>query len=555
MNKILRLVKADLNAVFSPSTLKYKMKNKDDRIQLIILAIALLSLAPAYLLLVSGLSDVYYAFFSIGQKSMFLLTGILLCQFIILIFGILQVMSKYYFSNDLNILVPLPLKPKEIISAKFISSLIYEYITLLFIFLPFIIIYGVNGSEGILYWIYSIIVFFLVPIIPLTIASIIVMVFMRYTNIKGKKDLLRIVGYIVLIVVMIAIQMKIQSMAQQSIVAEEDFLYSLMTNSELLLRRLGIASPPSMWGALTLSGYDSMSGILYLLLLLLVSALAVILMIFLSDKVFFKGLIGNMEVSISSSKSKVKAKDFNRRSPPYLAIAMKEIKMLVRTPVYLMNSIGGVILLPILILLPMFIEGDEYINTMREMTAFNNSFVSLIGVAFVAILGVINSVCSTTFSREGKNMWIQRTLPINTKDQIIGRLLSSIFVQIIGIIGIYGVLAYMGALSIEGVVIIAALGLLASIPTGEIGLIIDAYRPNLSWDDPQVAMKQNLNVLINMGIGGLYVFGVSFLAYKLINIVNIWILYLIIAFIFIVSSLVLYKALEKIIKFRFENLE
>lgn len=554
MNRILTLVKIDLGTTFKLSAFKHKMKNRNDMIQMIILGVALLSLLPAYILMISGLSSIYHAYLNMGQKSMFLLTGILTCQIIELVLGILYVMGKYYFSNDLNILVPLPLRPKEIIGAKFISLLVYEYITMLPILLPFIIIYGVNESTGILYWIYSIMILIFLPIIPLSISSIIVMLFMKYTNIKGKKDLLRTIGYIVLIIVMIAFQLKLQSVAERAI-ANEDFLYKIITDSTILVKKLGIIFPPSMWATLSLSNLTSISGLLYILLFVIASITVFFIMLFLSDNVFFQGLIGNLEVSTSRGSTKVKPKDFKKQYPSYISIAMKEMRMLIRTPVYLMNSIGEVVLMPILMVMSFFIEGEQSLSMIKLLMENNHGVVNLIGAGFIVILGFLNSVCCTTFSREGKYMWIQRTLPISARDQIIGRILSSIFVQVIGIIVLYGSLAYMRTLTLEGVLVIAILGLLGSIPTGELGMIIDAYRPLLNWDNPQKAMKQNLNVVICMGIGGLYVFGVGFLTYKLMATVDMLIIYGIIAIIFILSSLILYNPLKKVIEMQFNNLE
>ena len=554
MSRILALVKVDIRNTFSLSTIKNKLKNRESIVHIVIVLIALISLLPTYYFLVSGLSNIFTVYLNVGQKSMFLLTGILLGQMIVLFFGILYVMSKYYFSSDLNILVPLPLRPKEIVGAKFVSLLIYEYLTLLPILLPFIIIYGIKSDVNILYWLYSTIIILFVPVIPLCISSIIVMFFMRYTNIRGKRDLLRTIGYIVLIIALITIQLKLQSIAERA-VADEDFLYKLITDSTFLARRLGIVFPPSMWAALSLSDLSSMSGFLYLLLFVIVSILMFFIMLFLSDRVFFKGLIGNLEVSTSKRAARVRERDFQRSSPPYIALAMKEIKMLARTPVYLMNSIGGVIIVPIVMILPFFMEDEESVNMLRSVLRDSQQIINLIGVAFITFLGIVNSVCSTTFSREGKNMWIQRTLPIKVKDQIVGRVLASIFVQIIGIIILYGSLAYLGALTLEGIFIIGILGILGSIPTGEIGMIVDAYRPMLHWDNPQRAMKQNLNVLINMGLGSLYILGIGLLAYKLLDILDIFVIYIIIALIFILSSLVLYKVLKKVIETTFINLE
>jgi ABC-2 type transport system permease protein len=555
MSRILSLIKTDLNTTFGLSALQYKIKNKRDRWQIIIFGVALISLIPSYLLIVSGLSNLYEAYSSIGQESMFLLNGFLYSQLIVFIFGILYVMSKYYFSNDLNVLVPLPLNPRDIIGSKFISLMVNEYLTSLPIILPFIIIYGTKGNEGILYWLYSLILILFVPIIPLALASIIVMLFMKYTNIKGRKDLLRIIGYFLLLIVLFTFQFKIQSITQNAMVEGEDFFLKMATDSNLLVRKLGLSFPPSMWGALSLSSYYSLIGLLNLILFVGVSIIVFLVMVYLSEKLFFDGLIGNLEVSISRGSSKVRASDYNKKAPAFLALGLKEIRLLIRTPVYLLNSIGGVVIVPIILVISTSMDGGQSLEGLNMLIKGNTHLISLVGVGIVTLLGIMNCVGCTTFSREGKNLWLQRTIPIKAKDQIFGRVLSSLLVQLIGVAAVLCTIAYLGYLTIEKVFWITILGVLGSIAMAELGMIIDIYRPLLDWDNPQKAMKQNLNVLIAMGIGAFYLLGVGFLVYKLLDKVDILLIYGIVGLVFIISAYGFYIILKKIIKRQFELLE
>lgn len=214
MNKILSLIKTDFNTTFGLSSIAYSIKNKKNRWQLILFGIAMLSLIPSYILIVKSLSGMYDIYAQIGQKSMFLLTGFLASQILVFIFGLLYVMSKYYFSNDLAHLVPLPIKPSYIIGSKFVTLMVSEYLTSLPIILPFIIIYGTKNGEGPLYWIYSLLLIIFLPIIPLVLASIVVMIFMKYTNIGARKDLIRTVTAILFLIAMIYIQLQIQTIAQ-----------------------------------------------------------------------------------------------------------------------------------------------------------------------------------------------------------------------------------------------------------------------------------------------------------------------------------------------------
>lgn len=555
MNKLISLIRTDLNITFGLSSIIYNFKAKKQRWQIIILAVAMLSLVPTYFLMVKGLWGLYDIIRQMGQQSYFLLAGFLGSQMMVFLFGLLYVMSKYYFSNDLNHLLPLPIKPSYILTSKFITITVNEYLTSLPIFLPFIIIYGIKGREGLVYWVYSLFAAIFLPIIPLVLSSIVIMIMMKYTNIKGKKDLLRTIGSILFIVIMIGGQLQIQKITQNALVQGDDFLFNLARDANLLVKKLGLAFPPSMWGALALANYDKFMGLTNILLYCGVSITSFAFMVLLSEKIFFDGLIGNIEVS--ASKGRGKKKDLDKATSatkPYLALAKKEIKMLFKTPIYLMNSVGGVIIIPIILAMSM-VTGDESMKPLMDILNKNIEIVSLGAIGMIGFMAIINSVGSTTFSREGSNFWIQRTLPIRAEDQIYGRVLASLFIQFIGIIILIGSLSFLVRLNAINILLIFAIGLLASIPMTEIGMTIDILRPMLVWTNPQQAMKQNLNVLIGMGVGTLYG-GALFLLLKfMIDRVENWMLYVTLIILLLISSLVLFKALKNLIEKQFKELE
>lgn len=151
--------------------------------------------------------------------------------------------------------------------------------------------------------------------------------------------------------------------------------------------------------------------------------------------------------------------------------------------------------------------------------------------------------------------WLQRTLPIRIEDQIIGRVLSSLGVQVIGIVTLLISVFFIVKLDILSIVLIVVLGLLGSIPMTQLGMVIDILRPMLDWDNPQKAMKQNLNVLIGMGAGTLYLGGLIFLTIKIIDKFYLGFIYGLITVIFILSSLILFKLLQVLISKQFEALE
>ena len=559
MGKMLSLIRTDLNTTFGLSSIAYSFKNKKNRWQIIVFSIAMLSLLPSYFLLIKSLDKAYDIYSRIGQKSMFLLSGFLMAQIIVFVFGLLYVMSKYYFSGDLAQLVPLPIKPSHILGSKFVTLMFSEYLTSLPIILPFIFIYGIKDGEGVVYWIYSFLLVAVLPVIPLVLSSILVMFFMKYTNIGRRKDLVRILSSVLFIVLIIYIQLKINTVTQKALLQGDDFLINLVKDSNLLVKNLGLGFPPSMWAALSLASYSNITGLFYLLIFIGAGVLSFIIMIFLSESLFFDGLLGNIEVSASKGRTgkKLSIKSSTGQTKPYLALAKKEIIMLFKTPIYLFNSIGGVIVVPIIMVMTTVSGGEESMKSVINFIETKPEFVALVGIGFLTYMGMLNSVGVTTFSREGKNFWIQRVLPIKIKDQIIGRVLSSIAIQVLGLIALLVALAFVIKLRISTIILITLLGLLGSIPMTQLGMVIDITRPLLTWTNPQQAMKQNLNVLFGMGLGTLYIGGIAALIFNLINKtgVDINLVFIILTIIFVVSIIVLYYVLKGLIKTQFEILE
>lgn len=556
MNKLLSLIKTDVNVTFGLTAMKYRFKNLKNSWQILLFILIGISFIPFYIMMVNLLADYYEIILQVGQRSYFLFTGIFASQIMVLFFGLIYVMSKYYFSNDLDQLVPLPIKPTYIVGSKFVSLMLSEYLTILPIILPFIFIYGIKGGEGIVYWLYSLLIVLYIPVLPLSLASILVMLFMKFTNLKGKKDLLRIIGGAISIVLIIGLQYFIQKLTMDS-TGEMDLLMNLATNSNLLIERFGSIFPPTMLAALSLANYTSLSGLGWIVLFLILSDLIFIAMIFISDKIFFSGLIGNNEASSGGGKEKSKGRlkeSGYKLRPPFYSIAIKELKMISKIPVYALNSIGGVIIMPLILIMPFLTGSGEEFDMISQVLTGVMDIVVLGSIGLMAFLGIVNSIGVTTFSREGENFWIQRTLPIKAKDQIIGRTLASLGIQLLGIIILVAVLAFLIRIDLISIVLIVVFGLISSIPTTLIGMIIDISRPKLNWTNPQQAMKQNLNVVVGMLGSMVYIGLIALLVSKLYGEIHIGFIYSIIAGIIGISTFVFYKILEKLIIRQFKEI-
>ena len=146
-------------------------------------------------------------------------------------------------------------------------------------------------------------------------------------------------------------------------------------------------------------------------------------------------------------------------------------------------------------------------------------------------------------------------MPIKAGDQVVGRVLSSLAIQLIGIGILIPSIFFIYKIGIIDILLIIVIGLIGSIPMTQIGMVIDISRPMLTWDNPQRAMKQNLNVLIAMGVGVLVLVGLFFLVKSLIFTIDIWYIYIILVIILVAISIVLYRLLTRLIEKQFIELE
>ncbi|RKX39401.1 MAG: hypothetical protein DRP20_00945 [Thermotogae bacterium] len=87
-------------------------------------------------------------------------------------------------------------------------------------------------------------------------------------------------------------------------------------------------------------------------------------------------------------------------------------------------------------------------------------------------------------------------------------------------------------------IFIAGIGSVCTFFLNLVQVVVDAVRPSLDWDNPQKAMKQNLNGLFSILIVFGFVGGVGFLVYTFRGTVSPLIMSLVLLSIGIVGSIV-----------------
>ena len=464
-------------------------------------AVIIASLAPTMWLYVRILIQGFDLLAPIGQEGAILTLGFVLVSSIIFFFGIFYVISFLYFAADAQNLLALPLSGWQVLGARFSVMLCYEYITELPFLLPPLLIYGIKSGASAVYWIFALTGFLLIPLLPLGLATIPTVMVMRFANLSRRKDLFKIIGGLVVIAVAIGYQFLFQKSGPN--VMDPLFLKNLLTNQNGFMNLISRVFPSTKYLGLALVNVDTVSGIVNLLMFAGLSLLAVVLAWMIGEKLYFQGLVGSGE---TTARRKILSDSDYKRSgrsrPAMLSYWAKEIRLLLRTPTYFMNSVMTNLIVPVLLAVPFLIQSHNEKGPMP--------WEGLIGrpegqtILMAAITGVVvflagsNAITATSLSREGKEFYISKYIPLSYKKQINAKLLSAYVFAILGAVLLIVAARILMPLKIAFIGMLLGISLVAIIPVIEAGLLIDLLRPKLKWENETQAFKQNFNVVFSM---------------------------------------------------------
>ncbi len=505
LSRLATVIRAGLRSNFGLATLKHRLfKEKKDRWLVPVFALAAIGVLPTLYGLVLLIKGAYLLLAPMGQERALLTLGVLAGQLLILIFGIYYVISAFYFSRDLEMLIPLPLRPSEVMLSKFAVIVINEYLTVAAIVLPVVITFGVMARGGVGYWVNAVLVYAVLPVIPLAVVSVLVVAMMRFINVSRKKDILILAGSILLIVLALGLQFAARGAPDREMNGQA--IADLIASPDSLLNRVGSKFPPSIWAAKAIAGGFSGEGLVNLALLLGTSLAFFAGIVVMSEKLFYRGLVGLGETT--GKKRRLTRDEMSRRVSSGrragAAVFAREWRIMNRTPIFLLNGVLVVVIVPVIFVLMATMGsgkggrggGSDLSAILKTMTSANPLYAILAAALFMTICGSLNGTSSSTFSREGAQFWISRVIPVAPREQAAAKFLHSYLIAMLGVVTASVVAAIVLHLKAAHLAAAAGLALVAGVLLTVVGMIIDLARPLLDWTNPQKAIKQNLNVLL-----------------------------------------------------------
>lgn len=414
------------------------------------------------------------------------------------IFSIMVIFNVMYFSSDLQHLLPLPIKPSSLVAAKFthayFAESVMEFMILFCGFIGYFIAAGIKPVSLIT----AITGVFLIPVLPLVYCGIFCLIIMAFFS---KVKLLKNVDFMVGLASFLFVGLFLLSFIQLDNVNINSYIDSMMNGNNIFISIMGkiFFTVPLFLKAL---GENS---IIYFLLFVLINAAAVALLLVLGNALYLKGVFLVSSNGKTGSRGHHKDAVSYERTSALKAYFIKECKILYRTPAYRKYCVVVNIIWPVLVA-AMFILP----STKDFMAAFRRTFINrhvlsdvivlmmVIAISFFAT--AMNSIASTSFTREGVHFTFIKHVPLLYEKQIqVKSLVSILYSGITVIISIVMLCILMGCSPLQYLYSLI-IGILSVVVCTYIGIMLDGAHPRLNWEDEYGALRGNLNAFFNMAI-------------------------------------------------------
>lgn len=449
----------------------------------------------------------------IQQEGLVISLLFLALSTMIFFMAIFLVPAVYYFSKDSETLLALPLTPETIVLSKFSISMVYEFLTIFVISAPIIVGYISIMNPNILFYLILFVVLLTISIVPLAFAGLIIMVIMAFVPFFKNRDFFNYASGFLALVFAIGLNYVLGGTAT----LDQNSLIQMLNNgNNSLLGIMKIAFPNVPFAISALVNNNLIDFVIYLV----ITALILIGFVFVSKLVYFKGVIGVNETSASRKNLNLKAYNKITSSKGVIfSYFIKEMKLMIRTPVYLLNNISTVILIPgILIVTMMSGAGadDEILSLINSIDWSSGNIlliITFIGFVVGLLMSTMNLITVTALSREGTNIYFMKLIPMSYVKQIQAKILSGIVISLIGILFMLVPAWIFFKIQFHLIFFAFIASILAMIFVNYLGMIVDLIHPKLIWEQETAAVKNNLNSMFTM----LPAFGISFGIFFLIQ--------------------------------------
>ena len=443
---------------------------------------------------------------------------------IAVIFTIIQLLSiitctvgltdSLYKSQDNRVLLTLPVEHDQVFFSKLIMYFVYEIRKNLFFTLPLFIAYGINNSAIFYYYLWLIVGFVLVSLLPVALGAVLSIPWLYISQFIDKHRILQGVLIVAIGLIIAEILFKLVSIIPENIniVAQwnnisENVIKPFLTKFTEIFSPFYYITLMIVGGTLAISkNIFSGNAFLYFLAVLAFLVVCIVVAYLLAKPLFFKMASKQFEY-----EKKVIPEKKNKVHNRYLSPFFQNLKRNFRSSKYIALIMLQLLLPSILIFLL-----NKLYSAMQ--TSFNGQFMTKAFNMLVLYLTVLsfNNEYASVYSKDGNARFIEKTRPITPWVLTFSRLVPRIIISTISVVGATCFYVFTSGASIFELVCVSITGSALSVAHLLWSAEMDIMNPQsdqyatlgLEFDNPNVK-KATLFALL---ISAIFAFLVYFLA-------------------------------------------
>ena len=533
-SKVLSLSKVIFKNSFQNMETAKEVNNKKSKSMIILYIFAFLYLAGIVGVFSNSLIS---ELLKIHQEKIFLGVILLGIAGFVLIQTIFSAINLLYYSKDNEYILPLPLKPSQIVIAKTNVLLVTEYFIVAILGLIPLSIYGILTHVNILYYIEMVIVLLIFPIIPILISSLLVLIVMSFAKFTKNRNRFQLIATILILVIVF-----IASFAMGNTDSSPEELVQMVMKANGMVELVKNAFPTLGMAIESLTNANIGIQLLNIMLLIVTTAIIYALYVLVGQKLYLKGAVGNLS-SGKKNKKKIDEKKAFKNSTIFKTYVGKEFKILLRNPIFFMQCVLPAILFPILIIGMTILGINEESNgqTIDFANMFTNKTSIYIGIGILCVIQfflMFIYISVTAISRDGQNASFMKYIPVKYMKQIDYKVMPNIIMT--SIMSIITVI--IAGILIKADILYLLLILITSIIMGVfqsyVLIIVDLKKPKLEWNSEYAVVKQNMNLIWSVVISLISITVLIILGVVLENTFNSFILTGIIALVYLLFTII-----------------
>ena len=494
------LTKIFLKSAYQDINIINKETKKINKRSVFVWLILIVSLALFYIS-----NEIIKALVSSGYPEVFLSIYFLVLAIFIMFQTILVCTNIFYFSKDIELILPFPIKPVNLLIAKFNTLICTLYVSeAIFGIIP-ICIYGILTHSTLLFYIYAVLIFIFFPVFLALVLSIIMMFVMKISKFIKNKEIFQTIITLLLVTSIFIVEYNVINnifiQNKEIEIVENNFQISdkliefnnkIETSNKLFL----VINP-----AVKVLKNSNLQNIFEIIKIILIDFITFIIFIFIGKKTYLKDILKNTSYLIKTSNKRINLYKKCKKNIIFKAYIKKEFKNLFRNSMVFMQCVYPMIISLItviiisIILLPKLNEvlNNPDIKQLIGNLEFDLSIVYII-LSGIQVLFMISPASLTSISRDGKNAGFMKYIPISYFRQILYKGLPQIFINSISVIIIVGILYYeFPSIGIVNVLLVFISSMILNVLNSYSMIIVDLLNPKLEWDSEYEILKQNNN--------------------------------------------------------------